>query len=366
VKAAVCYGPGDVRVEDIDDPRPSSGEVKIQVAAVGVCHTDLNFATGALSIPYPIVLGHEAAGVVVETGPGATGVSVGDHVVCSIIGPCEACFYCVRDEPALCERSPLFTGTMLDGTTRLSKGGEPIHTLHYQGSYAESATVPDRFVTAIRRDAPLDVVCGLACGVATGLGAAVVRARITPGSSVVVVGSGGVGLSTMMGARFRGATTVVAVDRVARKIEKALELGVATHGVDATTADPVVSVMEVTEGRGADYGFDAAGVTGTLDQVIAATRPGGTCVVIGRSLAQVQLTLDTTVLLRQRTVTGTYGGSVHPRRHLPEFVNLFMSGALDLASILDARYTLDEAPQALDDLHHGRNTRGVIVIGDRT
>jgi len=364
LKAAVCYGPGDVRVEDIDDPRPSAGEVKIEVAAVGVCHTDLNFARGAVAVPYPIVLGHEGAGVVVETGPGVTGVTVGDHVVCSIIGPCEQCFYCLRDEPALCERSPLFTGTMLDGTTRLSRQGSPIHTLHYQGSYAEAAIVPDRFVTPVRRDAPLDVVCGLACGVATGLGAAMVRARVAPGSSVVVVGAGGVGLSTMLGARFLGATTVVAVDRVARKVEKALELGLATHGVNASSAEPVAAVLELTAGRGADYGFDAAGVPGTLDQVVAATRPGGTAVVIGRSMAQVEVTFDTTVLLRQRTVTGTYGGSIHPRRHLPEFVDLYMQGLLDIGKVLDARYALDDAARALDDLHQGRNTRGVIVVRD--
>jgi Zn-dependent alcohol dehydrogenase len=351
-----------VRVEDLDDPSPSQGEVKIAVAAVGVCHTDLSFVTGALPIPYPVVLGHEGAGVVVETGPGVSGVAVGDHVVCSIIGPCEQCFYCLRGEPALCERMPLFTGTMLDGTTRLSKGGAAIHTLHYQGTYAETAIVPDRFVTPVRRDAPLDVLCGLACGITTGLGAAMVRAGVVPGASVVVVGSGGVGLSTMLGARFKGSTTVIAVDVVARKAERAVELGIATHAVDASTTDPVGAVLELTGGRGADYGFDAIGVIGTLDQVVAATRPGGTCVVIGRSLAQVPVTFDTTVLLRQRSITGTYGGSVHPRRHLPEFVDLYMEGLLDIGKVLDARYSLDEAAQALDDLHHGRNTRGVIVV----
>jgi Zn-dependent alcohol dehydrogenase len=362
MRAVVCHGPGDVRVEDLDEPSPSVGEVKIAVAAVGVCHTDLNFTTGAVPVPYPIVLGHEAAGVVLEVGPGVTGVEVGDHVVCSIIGPCEQCFQCLRDEPALCERTPLFTGTMLDGTTRLSMGGQPVHTLHYQGSYAERAIVPERFVTPVRADAPLDVVCGLACGVSTGLGAAMVRAKVQPGSSVVVVGSGGVGLSTMMGARFLGATTVIAVDRVARKVEKAQELGFATHGIDASTTDVVAAVQELTGGRGADYGFDAVGVPGTLDQVVAATRSGATCVVIGRSLGVVEITIDTTALLRQRTLTGTFGGSIHPRRHIPEFVDLCIQGKLDLAGILDTRYTLDQAPQALDDLHHGRITRGVIVL----
>jgi Zn-dependent alcohol dehydrogenase len=365
VKAVVCYGPGDTRVEDIDDPTPRAGEVKIDVAAVGVCHTDLNFTSGSVPVPYPIVLGHEAAGRVVEVGPGVDDVAVGDHVVCSIIGPCGRCFQCVREDHALCEDAPLFTGRMLDGTTRLSKDGNPIHTLHYQGSYAEFAVVPARFVVPIRRDAPLDVVCGLACGVSTGLGAATVRAAVLPGSSVVVVGSGGVGLSTMMGARLRGAATVIAVDRLGRKVEKALELGLATHGIDSSSTDPVAAVLEMTGGRGADYGFDAVGVPGTLDQVVAATRRGGTCVVIGRALGVVELTVDTSKLLQQRTLTGTFGGSIHPRRHIPEFVDLFMQGRLDLRGILDARYSLDEAPQALDDLHHGRVTRGVIVIPDR-
>jgi Zn-dependent alcohol dehydrogenase len=358
----VCFGPGDVRVEDIDDPAPQSGEVKVEVHAVGVCHTDLNFTTGQVPVPYPIVLGHEAAGVVVECGPDVTGVSVGDHVVCSIIGPCERCFQCLRGDHALCENSPFFTGTMLDGTTRLSQAGQPIHTLHYQGSYAQFAIVPDRFVVPIRRDAPLELVCGLACGISTGLGAAMVRADVAAGSSVVVVGAGGVGLSTMMGARVRGATTVIAVDVLARKLDKSLELGLATHGVDASTSDPVAAVLALTDGRGADYGFDAVGANGTLEQVVAATRPGGTCVVIGRSQGVVEATLNTTVLLRQRVLTGTYGGSIHPRRHVPEFVELQMEGRLDLGGILDTRYSIEEAPQALDDLHHGRITRGVILM----
>jgi Zn-dependent alcohol dehydrogenase len=362
VRAVVCHGPGDVRVEDIDDPSPQSGEVKVEVHAVGVCHTDLNFTTGQVPVPYPIVLGHEAAGVVVETGPDVTGVAVGDHVVCSIIGPCGQCFQCLRDDHALCENAPFFTGTMLDGTTRLSQGGRPIHTLHYQGSYAQFAIVPDRFVVPIRRDAPLELVCGLACGISTGLGAAMVRADVAAGSSVVVVGAGGVGLSTMMGARVRGATTVIAVDVLARKLDKACQLGLATHGVDASASDPVAAVLALTDGRGADYGFDAVGANGTLEQVVAATRPGGTCVVIGRALGVVEATLNTTVLLRQRVLTGTYGGSIHPRRHVPEFVELQMEGRLDLAGILDTRYSIEEAPQALDDLHHGRITRGVILM----
>lgn len=361
MKAVVCHAPGDVRVEDIDEPTPSIGEVKVRVVAVGVCHTDLNFTSGQVPVPFPIVLGHEAAGVVVETGPGVQHVGVGDHVVCSIIGPCGSCFSCLHEEHALCERAPFFTGRMLDGTTRLSQGGRPIHTLHYQGSYAELAVVPERFVVPVRKDAALDVVCGLACGFSTGLGASMVRAPVTPGSSVVVVGSGGVGLATMMGARAQGATTVIAVDRLGHKVDKALSLGVATHGVDTSRDDALAAVQSLTAGRGADFGFDAAGVPGTLDLVVQATRAGGTCVVIGRQMGSVPLTIETTMLLRQRWLTGTYGGSIHPRRHIPVFVDLYLQGRLDLAGIIDARYPLDDAVQALDDLHHGRVTRGVLL-----
>ena len=212
MRAAVCYAPHDIRVEEIDDPTPGIGEVKVKIGAVGVCHTDMNYFLGAVPVPMPVVLGHEGAGVVVEVGAGVDALAVGDHVICSIIGPCEHCFQCLHDNPGLCENAPFFTGKMLDGTTRLSKGGEPIYTLHYQGSYAEYAVVPERFVVSIPADVPLDVVCGLACGASTGLGAALVRADVQPGSSVVVVGAGGVGLSTMMGARLAGATTIVAVD----------------------------------------------------------------------------------------------------------------------------------------------------------
>ena len=288
-------------------------------------------------------------------------MSVGDHVICSIIGPCEQCFQCLRDDRTLCEQAPFFTGTMLDGTTRLSQGDTPIYTLHYQGSYAEYTVVPERFVVRVRDDAPLDVVCGLACGLATGLGAAMVRAEVAPGLE-----RGG-GRRRRGGPGHHDRARASGRDHrrrrrpLAAKVEKARELGLATHGVDASTTDPVAAVLELTAGRGADYGFDAAGVPGTLDLVIAATRPGATCVVIGRSMEAVEVNLDTAALLRERVLTGTYGGSIHPRRHLPEFLELSSPGRSNSTAILDSRYTLDDAPQAFDDLHHSSSARVIIV-----
>jgi Zn-dependent alcohol dehydrogenase len=362
MRAAVSRAIGHIEVEDIDDPAPRAGEVKIRIAAVGVCHTDLSMLHGHLPAQFPIVLGHEGAGVVVEVGPGVQELAVGDHVVCSIIAFCGHCWYCARGEFPLCTGTVFFTGKMLDGTTRLAKGGEPIHTLHFQGSFAEYAVVPERFAVKVRADAPLDKICGFACGVSTGMGAAMVRAEVTPGSSVLVVGAGGVGTSAMIGARVMGATTIIAADIADKKITNALANGFATHGVNSSTSGLLATVRELTDGRGVDFAFDAVGMPGTLETAVDATRQGGTCVVIGRGDATITASVMTSQFLRHKTVTGTFGGSITPKRHIPEFVDLYMQGRLDLDRLLDARYGLDDIATALDDLHHGRMTRGVVVI----
>jgi Zn-dependent alcohol dehydrogenase len=362
MRAAVSRQAGHIAIEEIDDPSPRAGEVKIRIVAVGVCHTDLSILHGHLPGQFPIVLGHEGAGEVVEVGPDVRELAVGDHVVCSIIGFCGQCWYCARGEFPLCTDTVFFTGRMLDGTTRLAKAGEPIHTLHFQGSFAEYAVVPERFAVKVRKDAPLDKICGFACGVSTGLGAAMVRAGVTPGSSVLVVGAGGVGTSAMMGARVMGATTIIAADIADQKIANAVERGFATHGVNASTADLLAFVQDLTDGRGADYAFDAVGMPGTMESAVDALRPGGTCVVIGRGDATITGSVMTSQYLRHKTVTGTFGGSITPKRHIPEFVDLYMQGRLDLDRLLDATYSLDDIATALDDLHHGRMTRGVVIL----
>jgi Zn-dependent alcohol dehydrogenase len=362
MRAAICRGIGDITVEDIDEPTPLTGEIKIQIAAVGVCHTDLSILTGHLPSPRPIVLGHEGAGVVVEVGPGVREFAVGDHVVCSIIGGCGRCRYCLTGDQPLCEETLFFTGKMLDGTTRLSQGGAPIHSLHYQASFAEYAVVPERFATKVADEAPLDKVCGFACGVSTGMGAAMVRANVSPGSSVLVVGAGGVGCSAMLGARVKGATQIIAVDIAANKLARAKERGWANDVIDATGNDVVSAVRDLTGGRGVDYAFDAVGTSVTAEVAISATRQGGTCVIIGRADATVLASIDTSQFLRHKWVTGTFGGSIIPKVHIPQFVDLYQQGRLDLDGLLDARYTFDQIGTALDDLHHGRMTRGVVVM----
>jgi Zn-dependent alcohol dehydrogenase len=257
-----------------------------------------------------------------------------------------------------------YTGRMLDGTTRLSKAGEPIHSLSYQASFAEWAIVPERCAVAVRREAPLEKLAGLACGVSTGLGAALVQARVEPGESVVAIGAGGVGLSALMGARLCGAASLIAVDVLPGKLEKARALGLASHVLDATATDVVAAVREHTRGRGADVVFDAVGAPGTLEQALECLRPGGRVVVIGRAAGLVEARIDTTHLLRQKRVTGTVGGSIEPRRHIPEFVDLYLAGRLDLDGLMDAEYRLEDVARAFEDLEAGRVTRGVIRFGE--
>jgi Zn-dependent alcohol dehydrogenase len=359
MKAAVSREIGRIAVEELSIAGPSEGELGIRLEATGVCHTDLSALEGTLPIPRPIVLGHEGAGVVTEIGPGVEGFAVGDKVVCSIIAPCRACFQCERGDPAMCERIAFYTGRMQDGTTRLRRGEEEIYSLSYQASFAEEAVVPAACAVRVSKEAPLEKLCGLACGVSTGLGAAMLRAEVEPGSTVVVIGAGGVGLSTLMGARLREAERLIAVDVLPSKLAHAQALGLATDVIDATREDVVEAVRALTQGRGADYAFDAAGVPGTLEQAIESIRPGGKAVVIGR-VGDVRLDLPTTQLLRHKWVTGTFGGSIDPHRHIPEFVDLYLRGRLDLDRLMDATYALDDVGRALTDLHHGRVTRGVI------
>jgi Zn-dependent alcohol dehydrogenase len=249
---------------------------------------------------------------------------------------------------------------MLDGTTRLSSRGEPIHSLAYQAAFAERAIVPERCAVSVRKDAPLEKLAGLACGISTGLGAALVRGAVEPGSTAMAIGAGGVGLSALMGARLRGAAELIAVDVVPRKLEKARELGLATQTVDASAVDVAEAVRALTRGRGADLAFDAVGAPGTLEQALESVRPGGRVVVIGRASGLIEGRIDTTHLLRQKIVTGTVGGSIEPRRHIPEFVDLYMTGRLDLDGLMDTEYRLEDLAQAFEDLEAGRITRGVV------
>jgi Zn-dependent alcohol dehydrogenase len=255
-----------------------------------------------------------------------------------------------------------FAGTMLDGTTRLTSRGEDVYTLFCQGTLAEFAVVPVSAVVKVPSEVPLDVVAGLGCAFSTGLGAAMVRAEIRAGSTVAVVGAGGVGLSTMMGAKAMGASQVIAIDLAPHKLERAVDLGVADHSVTGSGDAAVEAVLALTEGRGVDYAFDAVGAPGTLETTLRATRPGGQAVAIGVMDATVTATFDLFGFLMHKKLTGTYAGSIVPQRDIPMFVDLYQRGRLPLDSLIDARVSLDEAPKALERLAANEITKAVVLL----
>jgi Zn-dependent alcohol dehydrogenase len=362
MRAAVSRRPYQIAIEELDDPTPLSGEVKIKLQVTGICGSDLSLFKGKLNIPRPVVLGHEGAGTVVETGPGVKTLKVGDRVVCTIIGSCGHCFQCKRGEYALCENAPMFAGGMLDGTTRLTRDGEKIHQISYQGSFAEYSIVPEVCAIKVGGQTKLEDVVGLACGASTGLGAAMVRTSVEKGSNVVVYGAGGVGLSVMIGAKANNAAKIIAVDINPAKLQNAKALGLATHTVLAGAGDTKAFVFAETENRGADYAFDAVGLSGTTEEAMTVIRAGGEVVVIGHANGKIEATIDTVHFLRQKKLTGTFGGSIDPHIHIPRFIEMHETGKIDLSCLMDRQYALEDLPQAFADLEEGLITRGCVVF----
>jgi Zn-dependent alcohol dehydrogenase len=362
MKAAVVRSPGELTIEEIDAPAaPKAGEVLVRMVATGICHTDLSLLRGNIPVPLPLVLGHEGAGVVEAVGDGVTNVSMGDHVVVSIVVSCGQCYQCNIGNLPLCEigSQVAFGGTMLDGTTRLSANGEDLYHIFCQSSFAEYAVVPARSAVPVSKDVPLDKISILGCGASTGIGAVLRRARVPGGSSVVVVGSGGVGLSAIMGAKAAGASRIIAADINDTALERAKSLG-ATHTVNTSRSDLVGSVIGITE-RGADFAFDAVGTSETLESAFQAVRPGGEVVAIGLTHIANTVNIDMFSLLLQKRLTGTYAGSISPQADIPPMVELFQQGRLPLDELVSAGYKLDELPQAFEDMEAGKIGRGVVI-----
>ena len=347
-------------------PEPGPREVRVRIVAAGICHTDLSVMRGNFDVPKPVVLGHEGCGTIDKVGMAVSEVSVGDPVVCSIIMPCNACAQCDRGALSVCDRwfEVAFSGVMPDGTSRLARHGETINSFFCQSSFAEYAIVPISGVVKVRRDADLKQLAGLACGVATGLGAAMIRAPVEPGSVVAVLGAGGVGMATMLGARALRAKSVIAIDQVASKLEAAHEIGAAT---DVILAGPnlVDDVLKLTPGgTGVDFFYDAVGSPTTLETGIAATRNGGTIVAIGIMRGDLEYSVPIRDLINEKIITGTNGGSLVPRRDIPRFVDLMMAGDLPFDRITDRFYPLEQINDAFTDLETHQTIRGAIGFED--
>jgi Zn-dependent alcohol dehydrogenase len=302
--------------------------------------------------------------VVEAVGVDVSGVSEGDHVVLSWLPACGTCFYCVQGRPSLCEHAMegMFEGTLPSGALRLSRNGTPLYHYSFLSTFAERCIVPQECCVLIRDDAPLDVAALVGCAVMTGVGAAVNRARVEPGSTVAVFGAGGVGLSVILGTVLAGARDIVAVDPVAYKRKLAGELG-ATHTVDPKSEDPAEVLRELTDGRGADYAFDSAGYPGVVAQAYAATRRGGMVVCIGIPPVGAEASLPGPSLPRdEKVVTGSFYGSCRPHVDMPLLLDLFMDGRLPLDRLVSRTYKLDEVNEAFAAMNEGEVARAVLAL----
>src|SRR5262245_3603953 len=363
MRASVLFEQGKpLSVEELELEAPRAGEVLVRMAASGVCHSCLHAADGSWQgVPLPIVLGDEGAGVVERIGPGVTDLAPGDHVILSWAPTCGRCHYCVIGRPNLCERRQPGRGVLLDGTTRMSLAGRPVHHYGHVATYASSTVVPESSAIRIDEAMPLDRAALIGCSVMTGVGAVINTAAVPPGASMAVFGAGGVGLTVGPGGLLVSAAPIIAVDVKRAKPEHAEALG-ATHGIDASREDPVAAIRRLT-GRGADFTFVAVGDARAMSQACNALAPGGACVLIGVPATGHTVPLDPrTIATGERVVRGSSYGSARTREDLPRLVRLYQAGRLRIDELITRRYALEEANEAFRALASGELARGLIVF----
>jgi Zn-dependent alcohol dehydrogenase len=363
VKAAVCWELGQpLRVEDVVLDAPKTGEVRVRIGAVAICHSDVHLIRGDWagwsSTPPPVVAGHEAAGIVSEVGPGVTRVRRGDRVVVSLLRTCGGCVPCLTGAAYLCEgRFALTTEHRLR-----TRAGQPLNAGIRVAGFAESVVVDQSQLVPVPADLGLDRACLLACGVITGVGAVLNTARLTPGSSAVVIGAGGVGVNAIQGAALAGASPIVAVDVIPRKLPVARSFG-ATHAVDGRQGDPSGLVRELTGGRGADYVFVTVGSPAAVSQALGLVRRGGTIVLVGMPAAGATAPIPVGDFAGNGLrLLGSNMGSTRLGVDVPRLVARYREGRLKLDELITARYPLERINEAIVAMEGGEALRNVIVF----
>ena len=351
-------------VQEVDLAGPRAGEVLVRLHACGVCHTDMYSASGVDPSGYaPTVLGHEGAGVVEALGEGVTSLAVGDHVVTLFSPQCRECVHCLSDKTNICLkiREQQGRGYLPDGTTRLSKDGEPIRHFMGTSTFAEATVMPEIALAKIDPEAPLDRACLFACGLSTGLGAAMNTAKVEEGSFVVVFGAGMVGLGAVAGARLMGAERIVCVDLSEDRL--ALATGQGATDTFVGGPDAVERVLELTDGFGADYTFEATGNVKVMAQAVEAARMGwGLCTVTGVAGKGETLDVIPRWLITGRRIAGSSFGGVKGRDQVPQFVQRYMDGDIDVDAFLSHRISLDEVNKGFELMHDQDGIRSVIQL----
>jgi S-(hydroxymethyl)glutathione dehydrogenase/alcohol dehydrogenase len=364
-RAAVLFEPGQkLEVCEVDVQDPGPGEVRIQLKAAGVCHTDLSVMTGQLKAPLPAILGHEGAGIVSDVGAGVTSFQPGDHVIPLWRLSCGECEYCSGGRPALCAEGTEIrsSGRLQDGTSRFSFEGKEI--LHFAGvsSFSNYTVLPEGAVLKIPQDLPFEQAALMGCAVITGVGAVVNAAKVKPGRTVAVFGAGGVGVNVVQGAVLAGAKTIIAVDRYASRLEEARVFG-ATHTVNASDGDPVAAIRELTEGRGVDYAFEAVGLPVTIEQAFNSLAKRGVAMVVGIAPSNTEVTISSSALVyEERVLAGSLYGSAAPKTDIPMMIDLYRGGKLKLDELLTRTYPIEEINEAYDAMQSGETLRSVVTF----
>jgi len=350
-------------IETLELKPPGPGEVLVKMAAAGLCHSDLSVINGDRPRPTPMALGHEAAGVVEALGPGVDDLKKGDHVVLVFVPSCGHCNPCAEGRPALCEPGAVANtaGTLLSGERRIFRDGKPVH--HHLGcsAFAEAAVVSRRSAIKIDPALPLDEAALFGCAVLTGVGAVVNTGQIRAGASVAVVGLGGVGLASVLGAVASGARHTVAIDLSDDKLALAKKLG-ATHTFNAADPDLVSKVKEATKG-GVDYAIEMAGSTRAFETAYRITRRGGTTITAGLPPPNATWAMPSVNLVaEERTIKGSYIGTCVPSRDLPRYIELYQAGRLPVNKLMSGRMKLDDINAGFDLLHEGKAVRQVVTF----
>ena len=366
VKAAVAYQAGaPLGIETVDLEGPRAGEVLVQLKATGICHTDAYTLSG--DDPeglFPAILGHEGAGIVVETGPGVKSVKKGDHVIPLYTPECRECEYCLNPKTNLCQaiRETQGKGVMPDGSSRFSLGKETIH--HYMGTstFAEYTVLPEIAVAKIREDAPFDKVCYIGCGVTTGIGAVINSAKVEPGAKVVVFGLGGIGLNVIQGARLAGAAMIVGVDLNPKRKALAEKFGM-THFVDAGEVEgDLVPYLVALTGGGADYSFECIGNVKVMRQALECCHKGwGVSCIIGVAGAGQEIATRPFQLVTGRRWIGSAFGGMRGRTDVPKVVDWYMQGLIDIDPMITHTLKLEDINEGFELMHKGESIRSVVV-----
>lgn len=339
-------------------------DVLVRIRAAGLCHTDLEVIEGSLRFPMPIVLGHEAAGVVEDVGSDARGVKKGDHVVLSWNPHCGHCFYCDRDLPIVCEeylgegpKAKAFDG---ESRARLADGRD-LQQLMFVGSFGEYCIVPDQQAIAVPKEIPLDRACLIGCGVMTGVGAALNLDAIKYGDTVMVIGCGAVGLAAVQGARLAGAGAIIAADLDPAKLALAMTLG-ATHAVNASNDDPVAAAKSETSGRGVDVVIESAGSLAAFRVTAEAVRPGGNVIWLGKVDVQQDVAFRWGSLMQEKRIRRVSYGNARPHRDFPMLARAYLDGSLMLDDLISRRISLNEINAGFDALKRGETIRSVVMF----